>query len=205
MRTTKHKSQIPIYAAVIFACLMFPLAAQAHLNSTGMGPIYDGLAHFLMSPEDLIPAFALALLSGMRGAKYGRRTLFVLPGAWLLGGFIGLAASTFNGNPIVSASWFLVVGGLLAVDAKLSLQVSTAIAAVLGLYHGYLNGAGLGLSFSSASVLIGLIFSVFAIIALASAIVVQLRASWARIAVRVVGSWIFASGLLLIGWTVRKG
>lgn len=35
------------------ACLALtlqPLAARAHLNSTGMGPIYDGLIHFLTSP-----------------------------------------------------------------------------------------------------------------------------------------------------------
>jgi urease accessory protein len=32
---------------------------------------------------------------------------------------------------------------------------------------------------------------------------VQLRASWARIAVRVVGSWIAASGLLMLGWAGR--
>ena len=80
----------------------------------------------------------------------------------------------------------------------------TAIAALLGLYHGYLNGAGLGLSFTSAAALLGLIFAVFVLIALAAAFVVQLQAAWARIAVRVAGSWIFASGLLLLGWAVRS-
>jgi hydrogenase/urease accessory protein HupE len=182
---------------------MLPLAAEAHLNSTGMGPLYDGLMHFLISPEDLVPVLALALLSGLRGATYGRRTLFVLPAAWLLGGLLGLAASASNGNAIVSALWFLLLGALLAADAKLSLRVTTALAALLGLYHGFLNGAGLGLTFTSAAVLLGLIFSVFVLIALAASFVVQLQASWARIAVRVAGSWIFASGLLLIGWAVR--
>ena len=204
MNQPEHSSRIPIYAAVFFACAMVPLAAHAHLNSTGMGPIYDGLMHFLMSPEDLTPVLALALLSGLRGATYGRRTLFVLPTAWLLGGFAGVAASASNGNAIISAVWFLVMGGLLALDAKLSLRVTTALAALLGLYHGYLNGAGLGLSFASAAVLLGLIFAVFVLIALVSAFVVQLHAAWARIAVRVVGSWIFASGLLLLGWAVRS-
>jgi len=202
---SRHNCQprIPIYAAVFFACAMMPLAAHAHLNSTGMGPIYDGLMHFLMSPEDLVPVLALALLSGLRGATYGRRTLFVLPAAWLLGGLFGLAASASNGNAMISAVWFLVTGGLLALDAKLSLRLTTALAALLGLYHGYLNGAGLGLSFTSAAALLGLIFAVFVLIALAAAFVVQLRASWARIAVRVAGSWAFASGLLLMGWAVR--
>jgi hypothetical protein len=33
--------------------------------------------------------------------------------------------------------------------------------------------------------------------------VVQLRAHWARIAVRVAGSWIADSGLLMLGWSFR--
>ena len=204
MSRPTQQSRIPIYAAVAFAFAMSPLTGHAHLNSTGMGPIYDGLMHFLMSPEDLVPVLALALLSGLRGATFGRRTLFVLPAAWLLGGLAGLAASATNGNAVVSAVWFLLIGGLLALDAKLSLRVTTAIAAFLGLYHGYLNGAGLGLSFPSAAALLGLIFAVFVLVALAAAFVIQLQASWARIAVRVVGSWIFASGLLLMGWAVRS-
>ena len=202
MKLTRQ-SRIPIYTAVVFVCVMCPLSAEAHLNSTGMGPIYDGLMHFLMSPEDLVPVLALALLSGLRGATYGRRTLFALPAAWLIGGLVGLAPLASNGNAIISALWFLLLGGLLAADAKLSLRVTTALAVLLGLYHGYLNGAGLGLSFSSAAVLLGLIFAVFVLIALAASFVVRLQASWARIAVRVAGSWIFASGLLLIGWAVR--
>jgi hypothetical protein len=44
---------------------------------------------------------------------------------------------------------------------------------------------------------------VFVLIVLATAFVVQLRAYWARIAVRVAGSWIAASGLLMLGWSLR--
>jgi urease accessory protein len=46
---------------------------------------------------------------------------------------------------------------------------------------------------------------VFALVAPVAAFVVQLRAGWARIAVRVAGSWIAASGLLLLGWAARGG
>jgi len=182
---------------------MCPLAAEAHLNSTGMGPIYDGLMHFLMSPEDLVSVLALALLSGLRGATYGRRTLFVLPAAWLIGGLLGLAATSSNTNAIASAVWFLLLGGLLAADAKLSLRTASVLACLLGLYHGYQNGTGLGLSFTSATALLGLIFAVFVLIALAAAFVVKLQAAWTRIAVRIAGSWIAATGLLMLGWAVR--
>jgi hypothetical protein len=44
---------------------------------------------------------------------------------------------------------------------------------------------------------------VFVLIVLAAAFVVQLQAHWARLAVRVAGSWIAASGLLMLGWSFR--
>jgi hydrogenase/urease accessory protein HupE len=200
-----RRSRVPLYTFVAFAMVMVALPAEAHLNSTGMGPIYDGLMHFLMSPEDFVLVLALALLAGLRGAGHGRRALFVLPAAWLLGGVAGLAAAVAHPHPVVAAAWFLLLGGLLAADAKLSLRVTTGLAALLGLYHGYLNGTGMGVSGTAAVALLGLVFAVFVLIALATSFVVQLRPHWARIAVRVAGSWIAASGLLMLGWAVRKG
>jgi hydrogenase/urease accessory protein HupE len=177
--------------------------AEAHLNATGMGPIYDGLTHFLTSPEDLISVLALALLAGLRGAAYGRRALFTLPATWLVGCLFGLAASATNGSAVLSSLWLLLLGGLVAADARLSLRVTSALAALLGLIHGYLNGTGMGLSASAVVAVLGLVSAVFVLMALGSGLVVQLRAQWARIAVRVAGSWIAASGLLMLGWALR--
>lgn len=192
-----------IRASVILAALIGALPAEAHLNATGLGPLYDGVTHFLMSPEDFLPVLALALLCGLRGAPFGRRALFTLPLAWLVGGLLGLSASTANGSTLLSAAWLLLLGGLLAADARLSLRAMTALAALLGLYHGYFNGAGLGQFAPAAVALFGLAFGVFAFVALTAAFVVSLRAQWSRIAVRVAGSWIAASGLLLVAWAVR--
>jgi len=179
--------------------------ARAHLNSTGMGPIYDGLMHFLMSPEDLVPALALALLAGLRGAAYGRRTLFTLPAAWLLGILCGLAVTTTSTTTLGPGIWFLVLGGLVLTDAKLSLWAMTALAVLLGLVHGYFNGTGMGLSAQSIIAALGLAAAVFVLVVLVAALVATLRAHWARIAVRVGGSWIAASGLLMLGWSIRGG
>jgi hydrogenase/urease accessory protein HupE len=200
---SRRTSRLPLYAFCVFAFLMAAAPADAHLNTTGMGPLYDGLMHFMLSPEDLIPVFALALLAGLRGAAYGRRALFVIPAAWLAGGLAGLSAAAAGPHPVVAAGWFLVLGALLAADVNLSLRLATGIAALLGLYHGYFNGTGLGSSISSAVVLLGLVFGIFVVVALVSAFVVRLRAHWARIAVRVAGSWIAASGLLMLGWAMR--
>jgi urease accessory protein len=200
-----RRSRLWLYAVVAIAAAMCPARAHAHLNSIGMGPMYDGLLHFVMSPEDLVPALALALFAGLRGARHGREALFTLPGAWLLGGLLGLTASATNGNAALSAIWFLLLGGLVAANAKLPVRATTTLAALVGLYHGYVNGTGMGQSALAAMALLGLVSAVFVLVALAAAFVVPLRAAWARIAVRVAGSWIAASGLLLLGWAARKG
>lgn len=197
------KSRLPLYAFLAFALLMSPLPAEAHLNSTGMGPFYDGLMHFLMGPEDLVPVLALALLAGLRGAAFGRRALFTLPVAWFLGGLAGLSAMTLNPHPFIAAAWLLLLGGFVAADARLTLSLTTALAALLGLYHGYLNGNGMGQFDTAVIALLGLAFAIFVLIALAAAFVVRLHAQWERIAVRVAGSWIAASGFLMLGWAVR--
>ena len=48
--------------------------------------------------------------------------------------------------------------------------------------------------------LAGAAVMVFCIVTLLSAGVVELRAGWARIAVRVAGSWIGAVAVLTLGW-----
>ena len=191
------------YAVTLLAAAMGCGPAEAHLDATGMGPVYDGLMHFLTSPEDLVPALALALLAGLRGAAYGRRAMFTLPAAWLLGSLFGLTAATTSGGALGASFWFLLLGGLVVADAKLSLRSTTALGALLGLAHGYLNGTGMGLSVASVAAALGLAAAVFVLVVLVAALVVRLRAQWARIAVRVGGSWIAASGLLMLGWSIR--
>ena len=200
-----RSSPLPICVMVTFAVALCSEPAEAHLNSTGMGPIYDGLLHFLTSPEDLIPALALALLAGLRGVAYGRRASFALPTAWLVGSLFGLTATATTSSAVLSSFWFLLLGGLVLADAKLSLRTLTALTALLGLVHGYLNGTGMGQSGFAVMAVLGLACGVFVLIVLAAAFVVELRAQWARIAVRVAGSWIAASGLLMLGWSFRAG
>ena len=93
----------------------------------------------------------------------------------------------------MSALWFLLLGGLVAADVQLpgSLWLLRLLAVLLGLDKGYLNGAGNGSAGKPLSfALTGLKPpAVFVMIALASAFVMTLRAQWARMAVRVAGSW----------------
>jgi hydrogenase/urease accessory protein HupE len=195
----RNDARIP--AVVIGASI--PAVAQAHFNSSGLGPVYDGALHFFASPEDCAAVVALALLAGLRGAAHGRRVLFVLPFAWLLGSVLGLAAVMTQASPALSASWLLALGVLVALDARLSPTVITALAALLGLVHGYSNGSGMDMTRPVLIALVGLSATVFVAVALPAAAVIRFGDAWRQIAVRVAGSWIAASGLLLLGWALR--
>jgi len=185
------------------AVLLLPHAAHAHLVTTGLGPFYDGVSHFALTPEDLVPALALALLAGQHGARAGRLALFTLPAGWLLGGLLGLALPAVASAAALTTASFLVLGGLVAAEARLGTEKVAGLALLFGLLHGYFNGAAMALARLGALGLVGIVSTLFVVVALAAAAVVAIHAPWARIVVRVAGSWIVAIGLLLLGWTLR--
>jgi hydrogenase/urease accessory protein HupE len=190
-------------SAAALACSLVPARAEAHLVTTGLGPIYDGISHVIMSPDDLVPILAMSLLAGLNGPAAGRRTLFVLTASWIAGGLAGYAAGQTYLPPVVTSASFLLCGALAAADRRLSPGMVAALAAALGLMHGWLNGAGIAEAQREALGLVGIGAMVFVLVALVSALAVSLRNGRARIVLRVAGSWIAAIGLLMLGWGLR--
>lgn len=176
----------------------------AHLVTTGLGPLYDGISHVLVSPDDLLPVLALGALAGLNGAPAGRRALFALPGAWLLGGALGYA----TGGPLlpegVAAGSSLLVGALVAASPRLSPSMVTVLACAVGLLHGWLNGTALAAAQRDALGLLGIVSTTFVLVALLAALAVSIRSTTARLVVRVAGSWVAAIGLLMLGWNLRS-
>ena len=187
-----------LVAAVLAAVLCKPSTADAHLVTTGMGPVYDGIGHLLLTPEDLVPALAVALFAGLRGSASGRSALFFLPLAWFIGGLAGLTANSFTSFPLPALS-YIVLGILIAADLRLPTPAFTVLAVAVGLVHGFFNGIAL-LDGPAASGLLGIMAALFVLVALAAAVVLALKPPWARIVVRVAGSWVTAMGILMIGW-----
>jgi hypothetical protein len=69
--------------------------------------------------------------------------------------------------------------------------------------HGYFNGTTMAGANAGGLAGGGIVCAVFVVVALLAGQVVSLRQEWARIAVRVAGSWIGAIGLLMLGWAAR--
>ena len=192
-------------AVAVAALLIWPASARAHLTDTGLGPVYDGIAHLLLSFDDLLPVVALALLAGLNGAGAGRVVLFALPAVWLACGMVAAVVAGPAPPAAVTSLSMVALGLLTAVSVRLAQPAVMAIALALGLMHGWLNGAAIAAAGREAIGLVGIAGTIFVIVALTSALVVSLKVPWARIAVRVAGSWVAASGLLTLGWALRTG
>jgi hydrogenase/urease accessory protein HupE len=192
----------------------WPAPAGAHLMNTGLGPFYDGLTHLFVTPEDLLPVIALALLAGLRGAPCGRAVLMALPAAWLMS---SIAAATVRPPivlPAATAVGTIVCGALVAAEVPLPRAAVVLFAIALGLLHGALDGAELA-TFANVSTFsvvrgsgpaaLGVASGLFALVAVLAGHAASVRAGWARVAVRVAGSWIAAIGLLMLAWSARGG
>jgi len=188
---------------VALAALLVPGRADAHLVNTGFGPFYDGISHLFVTAPDLLVVAALALLAGLRGNATARGTLLAVIVAWALGGLAGLMMAPAVLWTAITTGSFLLLGALLAADRELPAGVVIGLGALVGLIHGFLNGAE---SAASGIGFVGLLGSVAALAVLAtlmSAAAVSLAQGWTRIAVRVAGSWIAAIGILMLGWLFR--
>jgi hydrogenase/urease accessory protein HupE len=145
----------------------------------------------------------LSLLAGQRGTRTARWTLFVLPLAWLAGGLAGARMSGEITLPVLTTVSFAVLGLLVVLAARVPAAVVAGLALGCGLAHGVVNGATLSPTGASLLGLAGVVTGVFCLSAILSAQVTTLRSGWTRILVRVIGSWIAAAGLLMLGWLAR--
>lgn len=201
MKKTNQQPRLRIPVSLFILLFVRPPEALAHLVTTGMGPVYDGIGHLLLTPEDLIPVAAIAVLAGLRGRPNSRLALFLLPISWLLGGSAGLCIGC-GAAALLPALSIIVLGALIAADLHLHLKFFVSLVIAVGLIHGFLSGCALK-GGAGAYGLFGILAVVFISTAFISAFIVSLKPTWARIAVRVSGSWMAAVGMLMIGWYVK--
>jgi urease accessory protein len=186
-------------------CLLglWPATANAHLVSTGLGPFYDGVSHLILAPEDLLATLGIALFSGLAGRNIARLSILILPATWFIGGVAGARFAAGGDWSIFNALSLVVVGLLIAADGKLPAPIAALLAAAVGLLHGYLNGEELGSANGGIQELLGIVTSALVVLTLGSAGATISGAGKGRVIFRIVGSWLAALGLLLVGWAIR--
>ena len=77
------------------------------------------------------------------------------------------------------------------------------VAGLIGLVHGSWNGAAMRATETSAIASLGIVTAAGIVALVLSATAVSVQQSWQRIALRVIGSWVAAFGLLALAWHFR--
>jgi hydrogenase/urease accessory protein HupE len=197
-----HRGRVWLTACA--GLLVGPEAADAHLVTSGAGPFYDGVAHFFVSPGDLLVVTALALAGGLWGRGTAKWLVRLLPAAWMTGTALGIGfpellreSGWFPGASMVSA------GLLLAASPRLPAPVPGAVAAGVGLVHGLRNGHAMAATDTSLLAAGGIVAALGLVALLLAALAASFTAAWQRTAARVMGSWVAAIGILSLAWSFR--
>lgn len=175
----------------------------AHLVSSGVGPFYDGIAHFFVSPDDLLVVVALAILAGLAGKSAARGAVLALPASWLLGAAVGLNLASAEGPAWLIPLATLAVGLLAAIRPRLPALVPAVLAALLGVLHGSQNGVAMASTGTPFLAALGIASAVALAILLLAALCASLQSGWQTVAARTLGSWVAAIALLSLAWQFR--
>jgi urease accessory protein len=183
------------WAIAAVALLAVAEGAEAH-TVFGMTGFAGGLLHPLAAPAHLTAVVALALLIGQQ--QWRCVPLFAYAAALI----IGLAAIALAYVPYFAEQVLLALAaatGLLVAWARpLPSTVGTALAAATGLVLA-LDSPPEAISISEANVtLLGVALSAMALLIALACLASLLGRHWQHIGMRIVGSWIAASAIMVL-------
>ena len=176
--------------------LAWTQTARAHSPIVGVGGFYGGLLHPLLVPAHALSLLALGLFIGRQESRRGPTIIFAA--ALIAGlGAVALAVGPTPAGEILLADT-AVVGALVALAFVPPRPVGWLAAAVTGAALG-LDSPPEEISIELATiVLIGTGLGACIALALVIGLTSYLRRDWQRLAVRIIGSWIAASAMLVL-------
>lgn len=203
-RSARSFRAIPVaFGALVW---LLPAPALAH-GSLAVGDFYSGMLHPLLHFETLLPTIALALWSGQLGSPHSWRLPLAFLGAVLVGTVAGILEVDLRLGPASLRLSMLLLGLLVAARGKLPVSLAMAMALLFGLFEGQSNTYDPETKIERPLLFIaGVGSSIGLILFHVATRVVRYRAFWVQTAVRVLGSWIAATGLLVLAleWGTGK-
>lgn len=191
--------------ALFLAICLLPTAAEAHTGLQGMGSFWSGVAHLLVSLDQLAFLLGLAIWTSFQDARLDATIIRAAFIAVLAGAWIG-AEFTFGTGPnflALGAVLMMLVGLAGSFSLKVGVLPLLGLASIGGLFCGAANADpapgmtvalfALGGSIAAASVLsYGLLAAR------------RLESPWGSVARRAGASWIAATGLIVLAFSISQ-
>jgi urease accessory protein len=192
-----------VTAAALFASVQ---AAEAHIIASRLGDFYTGALHPLTDLQDLILWAAMGALAGSLGASKGRWLVLLFPLGLLAGLVLNRGLGVVSAGPAADAGIILVLGLLLAAQARIPTALLCLIAFGLAVMRGAANAEDVAPETNQLLYAAGLVSAGYAAITLTMAVTLAFRraeagasTAWRGIAIRAAGGWIAAIGMMMVG------
>ena len=176
--------------------------AWAHTPIQGIGNFYNGLLHPVLVPAHLLLIVAFGLFLGQQGPKRIELALGIFAAA----AFVGLTLAWFSiGAEMETLGLALsaAIGLVVATSPQLALLWCVVIALLAGSFLG-IDSAQEELSGKEKLVtLFGSGVAIYFLVLFPMALAEHFRKKvWQKIGIRIVGSWVAASSLLVLALSV---
>lgn len=131
--------------SVLLLCALLPGFALGHVESgvTGDGGFVSGLMHPVTGLDHVLAMVAV----GLWGAILGAPAIWILPIAFPLimtvGAVLGILGLPVPAIDLGIALSAIVLGGMVAANARPPLAIAFLVIAFFAIYHGYPHGAAL--------------------------------------------------------------
>jgi urease accessory protein len=195
---------IVTWGAVLVALLIAMNPAYAHDVVGGVGGFYGGLLHPALVPAHALALVALGLLIGQQTPRRRAGLLAAFAAALVLGiGLIVAAFAAFYADYVVLGS-AAVAGLAVAIARPLPLVVACPLMAVAGVTLA-LDSVPQEISMLATFLaLTGTAIGAFLATLVLADLTAHLRRDWQRIGVRIAGSWIAASAILVLALRLAR-
>jgi len=187
-------------AEVVLALLLLLAAvpAAAHEQSGQAAGFLIGLKHPVSGLDHV-----LAMISvGLWGAQLGTPAVWLLPVVFPMvmafGGFLGLLGVPLPGTEVGIALSAILLGLMVALEARPPVWVAATLVGVFGIFHGYAHGTELPAGENALLYSVGFVMATGGLHAIGIGLGVAHRWTVGRVALRIAGALVAIAGVFFL-------
>lgn len=184
--------------AMAAAALLVASPAWAHAQKGQAAGFLTGLHHPVSGLDHVLAMVAV----GLWGAQLGAPAIWLLPVTFPMvmafGGFLGLLGVPLPGVEIGIAASAILLGAMVAREARPPLWLAATLVAFFAVFHGYAHGTELPAGESGLMYSVGFVVATGCLHATGIGIGLIHRWGWGRIALRVAGAGVTAAGIFFL-------
>lgn len=198
---------IALRHAVAMIIALAPSSVHAHPVFGGAGGFYGGLLHPLFVPAHVMAIVACACFTAQQVPDWRWSIHWLSPAGFMIGLLAGMIAIAEAYVPVVSLAAVLalalVSGALLAAAIRLPPALAAALTLATGLALA-LDSPPDTITLREAIVFqLGTFCGAAILFAAALEVAAKLRRHWQQVGLRIIGSWIAASAILVLALQFR--